>query len=40
MRRVAISDLLQHPDIRWRPIVENSNFLGVYRWDILREELR
>jgi hypothetical protein len=40
VRRVALDDLLHHPDIRWRPIPENSNFLGVYRWDVLREDLR
>ena len=40
VRRVALQDLLHHPDIRWRPISENSNFLGVYRWNILREDLR
>jgi uncharacterized protein len=36
MRRLLLSDLLHHPDPRWRPVVENSNFLGVYRWNILR----
>lgn len=40
IRRVTISDLLRHPDIRWRPVAENSNFLGVYRWNILREDPR
>jgi len=40
VRRVTVEDLLRHPDIRWRPIPENSNFLGVYRWNILREDLR
>ena len=40
VRRVALEDLLHHPDTRWRPIVENSNFLGVYRWNILREDVR
>lgn len=40
VRRVALEDLLHHPDIRWRPILENANFLGVYRWNILREDLR
>ncbi|MGA1982983.1 MAG: DUF1175 family protein [Acidobacteriaceae bacterium] len=40
VRHVALVDLLHHPDIRWRPITENSNFLGVYRWNILREDLR
>ncbi len=38
MRRVSLGDLLQHPDRRWRPVPENSNFLGVYRWNILRED--
>jgi uncharacterized protein YfaT (DUF1175 family) len=38
MRRVALDDLLHHPDRRWRPAAENSNFLGVYRWTILRED--
>ena len=37
MRRVAVTDLLHHPDVRWRPVPENSNFLGVYRWNILRD---
>jgi uncharacterized protein len=37
MRRMAIADLMQHPDVRWRPLAENSNFLGVYRWNILRD---
>jgi uncharacterized protein YfaT (DUF1175 family) len=40
VRRVALVDLLHHPDSRWRPIAQNSNFLGVYRWNILREDLR
>jgi uncharacterized protein len=37
MRRLLIADLLHHPDARWRPVNENANFLGVYRWNILRE---
>jgi uncharacterized protein len=40
VRSVALDDLLHHPDLRWRPVAENSNFLGVYRWNILREDLR
>jgi uncharacterized protein YfaT (DUF1175 family) len=40
VRRVTLDDLLHHPDARWRPTPENSNFLGVYRWNILREDLR
>jgi len=37
MRRVQLSSLLGHPDGRWRPLPGNRNFLGVYRWNILRE---
>ena len=37
MRRMALADLLRHPDARWRPVAENSNFLGVFRWNVLRE---
>ena len=40
VRRVTLDDLLHHPDTRWRPIPGNSNFLGVYRWNVLREDLR
>ena len=36
MRRLAVSELLQHPSPRWRPVAGNSNFLGVFRWNILR----
>jgi len=36
MRRVTVAELLQHPSPRWRPVAGNSNFLGVYRWNILR----
>lgn len=36
MRRPALRELLQHPEPRWRPVPGNSNFLGVYRWNILR----
>lgn len=37
MRRVQLSSLIAHPDPRWRPLPGNRNFLGVYRWNILRE---
>jgi hypothetical protein len=40
VRRVALNDLIHHPDSRWRPLSQNSNFLGVYRWNILRGDLR
>ena len=37
MRRIHLSQLLQHPSPRWRPVTGNSNFLGVYRWNILKD---
>ena len=37
IRRVAMDDLLHHPDARWRPIPGNTNFLGVYRWNLLHD---
>jgi uncharacterized protein YfaT (DUF1175 family) len=40
MRRVLLADLIHHPDPRWRPVKENENFLGVYRWDLLAEDGR
>lgn len=36
IRRVTLASLLNHPDPRWRPVPGNRNFLGVYRWNILR----
>jgi uncharacterized protein len=36
MRRVRLAQLLRFPIPRWRPTVGNPNFLGVYRWNILR----
>lgn len=36
LRRVALAELLDHPQPQWRPIPSNPNFLGVYRWNILR----
>lgn len=39
IRRVLLADLLRHPDPRWRPVASNPNFLGVYRWKILRDGL-
>lgn len=36
VRRPAIQTLLRHPEPQWRPLVSNSNFLGVYRWNVLR----
>ncbi len=37
VRRPVLHELLNHPEPRWRPIAGNSNFLGVYRWNILSE---
>lgn len=37
VRRVLVTELMRHPDARWRPVPGNPNFLGVYRWNILRE---
>ena len=36
LRRVLISALVDHPQPQWRPVAGNPNFLGVYRWNILR----
>jgi uncharacterized protein len=36
MRRLRLADLLRFPSPRWRPLPGNSNFLGVFRWNILR----
>jgi uncharacterized protein len=39
LRRVALPELLDHPQPQWRPVPANPNFLGVYRWNILRGTL-
>jgi len=39
LRREALSELLDHPQPQWRPLPSNPNFLGVYRWNILRGTL-
>ena len=36
LRRVLLSELLDHPQPQWLPLPGNPNFLGVYRWNILR----
>lgn len=36
IRRPSLSQLVNYPDARWRPISSNPVFLGVYRWNILR----
>lgn len=37
MKKVTVAELARHPDPKWRPVKGNSNFLGVFRWNILRE---
>jgi uncharacterized protein YfaT (DUF1175 family) len=39
IRRLSLPALQRFPEPQWRPIGPNRNFLGVYRWNILREEL-
>lgn len=39
LRRVLMAELLDHPQPQWRPRPANQNFLGVYRWNILRGTL-
>jgi uncharacterized protein YfaT (DUF1175 family) len=36
MRRLTLDELQNFPEAEWRPDPENSRFLGVYRWNILR----
>ncbi len=35
IRRIALSEMMRHPDPQWRPLSANENFLGIYRWNIL-----
>ena len=37
VRRPTVEELLRHPAPRWRPKPGNGNFLGVFRWNILRD---
>ncbi len=36
MRRLRVEELIRYPQAEWRAIAANPNFLGVYRWNILR----
>ena len=38
IRRVTVEELIHHPSARWHPVPGNENFLGVYRWNILRRD--
>lgn len=35
VRKVRLFTLRRHPEKRWRPVVENENFLGYFRFKIL-----
>jgi hypothetical protein len=37
IRLLSTEDLMRFPQAEWRPIPANPHFLGVYRWNILRE---
>lgn len=37
IRRPTMEELRHHPEPRWRPVAGNPYFLGVYRWNILRD---
>jgi uncharacterized protein YfaT (DUF1175 family) len=39
VRRTQLTDLLGNPQPDWRPLASNPNFMGVYRWNILRGSL-
>ena len=39
IRRPSVDELMHHPLPAWRPAAGNANFLGVYRWNILRRTL-
>jgi len=36
IRRRSLVELLRFPEPEWRPLRANPNFLGVFRWNILR----
>jgi uncharacterized protein YfaT (DUF1175 family) len=37
IRRPTVRELLEFPEVDWRPLADNPRFLGVYRWNILRK---
>jgi len=36
IKKLRLADLDRHPEARWRPVVNNRNFLGFYRLRILQ----
>ena len=39
VKKVRLSVLDQHPNKRWRPVLNNPNFLGFYRLKILNQQV-
>jgi len=39
IRRPSVEELMHHPRPQWRPVAGNGNFLGVFRWNILKGAL-
>jgi uncharacterized protein YfaT (DUF1175 family) len=37
IRHRSVEALMTHPEPQWRPQPGNPNFLGIYRWNILKE---
>jgi uncharacterized protein len=37
IRRPSVRELLEFPEVDWRPLADNPRFLGVFRWNILRK---
>ncbi len=37
IRRLTVEELTHYPEPEWRAIPGNANFLGVFRWNILRQ---
>lgn len=37
IKRLTYKELLDFPEPRWRPLPENGAFLGVFRWNILKD---
>jgi uncharacterized protein YfaT (DUF1175 family) len=37
IRRLAVEELTGYPEPEWRAVPSNPNFLGVFRWNILRQ---
>ncbi len=36
IRRPTVEELMRHPSPQWRPQIGNPNFVGVFRWNVLR----